>query len=67
MAEDGLTCGSDKFAAFCRFFREHFRVLSLSAQIEGCRRGLDTMGTLSVTSMMAMRTTLRSRLPYWRD
>lgn len=49
MPEDGLTCSSEKFAAFCRFFQEQFRVVSLSEQIAGCRRGLDMTGTLSVT------------------
>jgi len=49
LPEDGLTCGSKKFATFCEFFLEHFRVVSLAEQIEGCRRGCDLGGTLSVT------------------
>ena len=48
-ADDGLTCGAQKFEAFCRFFREYFRVLPLSAQIAGCRAGADLGGTLSIT------------------
>jgi hypothetical protein len=47
--EDDLSCGSVKFEAFCKFFRKHFRVLSLSEQIAGCRAGRDLGGTLSVT------------------
>ena len=49
LPEDGLTCRSEKFAAFCRFFRKHFRVVRLSEQIEACREGRDMGGTLSVT------------------
>lgn len=47
--EDGLTCGAAKFGAFCRFFLKNFSVISLSEQIEGCRRGRIMDGTLSVT------------------
>lgn len=47
--EDGLTCSTEKFSAFCRFFLKHFRVIPLSEQIEGCRRGGNIGGTLSVT------------------
>ncbi len=49
LPEDGLTCSSQKFTEFCRFFRKHFRVIPLSEQVEGCRRGLDMRATLSVT------------------
>jgi peptidoglycan/xylan/chitin deacetylase (PgdA/CDA1 family) len=49
MPEDGITCGSQKLSAFCRFFLENFRVVTLAEQIDGCRRGLDVSGTLSVT------------------
>ncbi len=49
LASDGLTCSSEKFEAFCRFFRQHFRVLSLSDQVAGCRAGADMGGTLSIT------------------
>ena len=49
LPEDGLTCSSKKFTAFCELFLRHFRVIPLSEQIEGCRRGLDLGGTLSVT------------------
>jgi len=49
LPEDGLTCGSEKFEAFCRFFRKYFQVLPLSEQIEGCRAGADLGGTLSIT------------------
>lgn len=47
--EDGLTCNSARFELFCRFFREHFRVVSLSEQIDGCRERRDMGGTLSIT------------------
>jgi len=48
-ADDSLTCDSAKFEAFCRFFRQHFRVLSLSEQVAGCCNGGDMGGTLSIT------------------
>jgi peptidoglycan/xylan/chitin deacetylase (PgdA/CDA1 family) len=47
--EDGLTCGSAKFEAFCEFFREHFRVVPLADQVAAYRSGGDTGGTLSIT------------------
>jgi peptidoglycan/xylan/chitin deacetylase (PgdA/CDA1 family) len=46
---DGLTLGSAKFEAFCRFFHKYFRVLPFSEQVAGCRSGRDMGGTLSVT------------------
>jgi peptidoglycan/xylan/chitin deacetylase (PgdA/CDA1 family) len=46
---DPLTCSSAKFEAFCRFFREHFRVIPLAEQVAGCRAGSDMGGTLSIT------------------
>ena len=49
MEEDGITCNSAKFEAFCEFFRRHFRVVPLSEQIAGCREGRGTGGTLSIT------------------
>ena len=49
LPEDGLTCGSHKFSEFCQFFLRHFRIVQLAEQVEGCRRGLDMGGTLSVT------------------
>ena len=49
LPEDGLTCGSRKFTAFCRFFLKYFRVVPLSEQVAGCRSGRDMGGTLSVT------------------
>lgn len=49
LPEDGLTCRSEKFTAFCRFFRKHFRVVTLNEQIEACRQGRDMGGTLSIT------------------
>jgi peptidoglycan/xylan/chitin deacetylase (PgdA/CDA1 family) len=47
--EDGLTCSSEKFDAFCLFFRKHFRVLPFSEQVRGLRDGQDMRGTLSIT------------------
>jgi peptidoglycan/xylan/chitin deacetylase (PgdA/CDA1 family) len=49
MQEDGMTCSSAKFEAFCDFFREHFRVVPLSEQVVACREGRGMGGTLSIT------------------
>lgn len=49
LPEDGITCRSEKFIAFCRFFQKHFRTVRLAEQIEACRQGKDMGGTLSVT------------------
>ena len=49
MVEDGITSGSLRFEEFCRFFMEHFRVVSLAEQIAGCREGRNMGGTLSIT------------------
>jgi peptidoglycan/xylan/chitin deacetylase (PgdA/CDA1 family) len=49
MAEDGLTCSSAKFEAFCRFCRDNARVVPLSEQVVGCREGKDVSGTVSIT------------------
>ena len=49
LPEDGLTCSSARFAAFCEFFRRHFKVISLSEQVAGCRAGYDMGGTLSIS------------------
>jgi peptidoglycan/xylan/chitin deacetylase (PgdA/CDA1 family) len=47
--EDGLTISSRKFETFCRFFRKHTEVVSLSEQVADCRAGRDMRGTLSIT------------------
>lgn len=49
MEEDGITCSSARFEAFCAFFRRHFRVVRLSEQIAGCRSAPGMGGTLSIT------------------
>jgi peptidoglycan/xylan/chitin deacetylase (PgdA/CDA1 family) len=49
LSEDALTCTSRKFEAFCDFFRNHFRVISLSEQVASCHAGKDVGGTLSIT------------------
>jgi peptidoglycan/xylan/chitin deacetylase (PgdA/CDA1 family) len=49
LPDDGLTCSSFKFESFCRFFRENFRVVSLSEQITGARAGRSMGGTLAIT------------------
>jgi peptidoglycan/xylan/chitin deacetylase (PgdA/CDA1 family) len=49
LAEDGLTCSSAKFEAFCEFFRAHFKVIPLSEQIARCSAGKGVGGTLSIT------------------
>lgn len=49
LPEDGLTCGSAKFEAFCRFFKEQFRIVPLSEQVAACHGWKDMGGTLSIT------------------
>jgi peptidoglycan/xylan/chitin deacetylase (PgdA/CDA1 family) len=49
MPEDDLTCGVQKFEVFCRFFKRHFRVLSLAEQVALISSGADAGGTLSIT------------------
>ena len=49
MGEDGITCDSRKFEAFCRYFRSHFKVVPLAEQVAGCRDGRYMGGTLSIT------------------
>jgi peptidoglycan/xylan/chitin deacetylase (PgdA/CDA1 family) len=49
LAEDGLTCGSAKFEAFCKFFSERFRIVPLSEQVAACQARKDMGGTLSIT------------------
>lgn len=49
LPEDGLTCGSAKFEAFCRFFSERFRIVPLSEQVAACQAGKAMGGTLSIT------------------
>lgn len=46
---DGITCTSTTLETFCRYFRNHFKVLPLSEQIVGARAGRDMGGTLSIT------------------
>jgi peptidoglycan/xylan/chitin deacetylase (PgdA/CDA1 family) len=49
MAEDGITCASQRFEEFCGFFKQHFRVVPLAEQVAGCREWRDMGGTLSIT------------------
>ena len=49
MPEDGITSSSARFEQFCRFFADHFRVVPLSEQVAGCRKGSGMGGTLSIT------------------
>lgn len=49
LPSDGLTCGSAKFEAFCRFFRRYFKVVPFSQQMAGIREGRPMGGTLSIT------------------
>jgi peptidoglycan/xylan/chitin deacetylase (PgdA/CDA1 family) len=49
LPQDGLTSSSAKFAAFCEFFRRHFKVVPLSQQVSGCGAANETGGTLSIT------------------
>ncbi len=49
LPEDGITCTSGKFEAFCDYFAEHFRVVALSEQVAGVRAGRSMAGTLAIT------------------
>ena len=49
MVEDGITCETKKFEAFCKYFREHFEVVPLADQVAACRDGRSMGGTLSIT------------------
>lgn len=66
MAEDGITCGSAKFESFCRFFRSHFRVVPLSAQVAASREGKDMGGTLSITFDDGYRDNIEVAAPILR-
>jgi peptidoglycan/xylan/chitin deacetylase (PgdA/CDA1 family) len=46
---DGLTCSSKMFREFCSFFKDNFEVVPLADQIQACRMGRPTGGTLSIT------------------
>lgn len=47
--EEDLTCSAARFEEFCRFFRNHFRVVPLSEQLAGRTGDRRTGGTLSIT------------------
>jgi peptidoglycan/xylan/chitin deacetylase (PgdA/CDA1 family) len=49
LTDDPLTCSAATFERFCRFFKEHFKVVSLREQVEACRAGRPMGGTLSIT------------------
>lgn len=49
LPNDGLTCSSAEFESFCRFFKDHFRPVSLSQQVAEARAGRSMAGTLSIT------------------
>lgn len=49
LAEDGLTCSSKRFRRFCGFFKDHFRIVPLSAQVKAFQEGQNMGGTLSIT------------------
>jgi len=66
LANDPLTCSAAKFEAFCRFFCKHFRVLSLSEQVAGCRAGNDLGGTLSITFDDGYRDNIEVAAPILR-
>ncbi len=66
LREDELTCRARKFEAFCNFFRQHFRVLSLSEQIARGRAGEDLGGTLSITFDDGYRDNLEVAAPILR-
>lgn len=66
LAEDDLTCGSEKFEEFCRFFRRHFTVVPLSVQAAACRRGKEMGGTLSITFDDGYRDNFETAAPILR-
>lgn len=67
MAEDGITCNPGKFESFCRFFRSHFTVVPLAAQIAGYSDGVDMGGTLSITFDDGYRDNLEVAAPILRQ
>jgi peptidoglycan/xylan/chitin deacetylase (PgdA/CDA1 family) len=49
LPEDLITHSSSKFEEYCRFFRRHFKVVPLSAQVAGRHAAGELGGTLSIT------------------
>jgi peptidoglycan/xylan/chitin deacetylase (PgdA/CDA1 family) len=47
--EDGITKGSRDFERFCRFFRDHFDVISLDDFVGRLERKASVAGTLAIT------------------
>jgi peptidoglycan/xylan/chitin deacetylase (PgdA/CDA1 family) len=47
--DKALTCDSRTFRKFCTFFKNHYDVVPLSAQIAAVRAGKSLTGTLSIT------------------
>src|SRR5688572_13297677 len=47
--DDPLTCTSEEFERFCRYFKAHFHVVSLAQQIAALHAGKSMGGTLSIT------------------
>jgi peptidoglycan/xylan/chitin deacetylase (PgdA/CDA1 family) len=66
LANDPLTCSTAKFEDFCRFFRKHFRVLTLAEQVAGSRAGHDLGGTLSITFDDGYRDNIEVAAPILR-
>lgn len=48
-SRDPLTCTTEAFTDYCRFFADHFEVVPLSEQIERLRNGGALSRTLSIT------------------
>lgn len=63
---DGLTCGSAKFEAFCRFFLRYFKVVPFSEQMAGIREGRSMGGTLSITFDDGYRDNFEVAVPILR-
>ena len=67
MAEDDITCSSSCFEEFCRFFKQHFRVVPLAEQVAGCREWRDMGGTLSITFDDGYRDNFEVAAPILRE
>lgn len=66
LPEDGLTHSSSKFEEYCEFFRKHFKVIPLSAQVAGRDAASELGGTLSITFDDGYRDNFEAAAPILR-